>query len=311
MMTEGPSHDDDRPPRPKRSLASRVVIAISILLVVAGLLFLGWVYSVGQLLGEPGGTYLEIENRTHQTVKIFRFIEGYEGRFFYGKIPPHSSFATGDDCASAEMIATTSDGTEIARRGPFKLCNLNTWVIRDVSRSGAPEQSFAPIMGAFIGDPETPGYPNEWRVSSIRVAQTKVDFSLLVPEHSVANSTMMIAAFVLPERAVALDFAAPAEPLKYIRQEYIEVYQAKWLEEMSPLEALKYDIENAPSPAKELTQIGGIPALTVEAHSPKDDEAANPAFVKVVLDGVEIQISGGEDLGILIEIAESLITQAR
>lgn len=191
------------------------------------------------------------------------------------------------------------------------LCNLNTWVIRDVSRSGAPEQSFAPVMGAFIGDPETPGYPNEWRVSSIGAAQTMVDFSLLVPEQSVANSTTMIAAFVLPGRAAALDFAAPAEPLKYIRQEYIEVYQAKWLEEMSPLEALKYDIENAPSPAKELTQIAGIPALTVEAHSSKDDEAANPAFVKFVLDGVEIQISGGEDLGMLIEIAESLITQAR
>jgi hypothetical protein len=178
-------------------------------------------------------------------------------------------------------------------------------------RSGAPEQSYAPIMGAFIGDPENPGYPNEWRVPGIRAAQARVDFSLLVPEDSVANSTTLIAAFVLPGGAVALDFAAPAEPLKYIRQEYIEVYQATWLEDMSPLEALEFDISNAPSPAKELTQIAGIPALTVEAHSPKDDEAANPAFVKFVLGGVEIQISGGEDLGMLVEIAESLIAQAR
>jgi hypothetical protein len=173
------------------------------------------------------------------------------------------------------------------------------------------EQSYAPILGAFQGSPEKPGYPNEWRVPGIPAAQARVDFSLLVPEHPAANSTTLIAAFVLPGGAVALDFAPPAEPLKYIRQEYIEVYQATWLEDMSPLEALKYDIENAPSPAKGLTQIGGIPALTVEAHSPEDDEAANPAFVKFVLGGVEIQISGGEDLGVLIEIAESLIAQAR
>jgi hypothetical protein len=28
------------------------------------------------------------------------------------------------------MFARARDGTEIARRGPFKLCNLDTWVIR-------------------------------------------------------------------------------------------------------------------------------------------------------------------------------------
>jgi hypothetical protein len=310
MMTEGPRHDDDRPARAKRSLAYRIVWVMAILIVIAALVFVGLIVAIGLIQGDPGGEYFYIANRTDQTLTIVAVLDGGD-KFVYATIRPHSSLTTGDDCGASEMIAKTSDGMEIARRGPFKLCNLNTWVIRDVSRSGAAEQSFAPIMGAFIGDPETPGYPNEWRVSSIRAAQTKVDFSLLVPEHSVANSTTMIAAFVLPGRAVALDFAAPAEPLKYIRQEYIEVYQATWHEEMSPLEAFKYDIENAPSPAKELTQIGGIPALTVEAHSAKDDEAANPAFVKFVLDGVEIQISGGEDLGMLIEIAESLITQAR
>jgi hypothetical protein len=178
-------------------------------------------------------------------------------------------------------------------------------------RSGGLKQSYAPILGAFTGTPEEPGYPTQWRVAGIPAVQGRVDFSLLVPEHPVANSNTLIVAFIFPDGAVALDFAAPAEPLKYIRQEYIEVYQARWLEDVSPLQALEFDISNAPSPAKELTQIAGIPALTVEAHSPQDDEAANPAFVKFVLGGVEIQISGGEDLGMLIEIAESLIAQAR
>jgi hypothetical protein len=35
MMTEGPRHDDGRPARAKRSLASRIVWVISILVVLA------------------------------------------------------------------------------------------------------------------------------------------------------------------------------------------------------------------------------------------------------------------------------------
>jgi hypothetical protein len=34
---------------------------------------------------------------------------------------------------------------------------------------------------------------------------------------------------------------------------------------------------------------------------------ANPAFLRFVLDGTEIQIAGGDDLDALVQIAESLI----
>lgn len=126
---------DNRPPRPERSLASRLVIAISILLVVAGLLFLGWVYAIGQLLGDPaGGPYFHIQNRTSQTLKIIAVLDGGD-TFVYSKIPPHSSVWTGDDCGSVQMIAKTGDGMEIAHRGPFDRCNLETWVIREPSYS--------------------------------------------------------------------------------------------------------------------------------------------------------------------------------
>jgi hypothetical protein len=67
-------------------------------------------------------------------MKIFRVIEGVsQRRTFYVTIPSRSSLPTGDDCGSVEMIARARDGTEIARRGPFKLCNLDTWVIREIS----------------------------------------------------------------------------------------------------------------------------------------------------------------------------------
>jgi hypothetical protein len=124
---------DNRPPRPERSLASRLVIAISILLVVAGLLFLGWVYAIGQLLGEPALEGLQIANRTDQRLTIYWVSEApYEGKELqFDAIDAHTTRTIADDCASLEMIARAPDGTEVARRGPFDQCNLKTWVIRE------------------------------------------------------------------------------------------------------------------------------------------------------------------------------------
>jgi hypothetical protein len=71
-------------------------------------------------------------NRTDQTLKIVTVLDGGD-KFVYATIRPHSSLTTGDDCAASEMIAKTSLGMEIARRGPFEKCNLKTWVIREVA----------------------------------------------------------------------------------------------------------------------------------------------------------------------------------
>ncbi len=88
--------------------------------------------AIGFVQGDPGRKHLQIENRTDETVKVFKIFEDSgEKRTPYAIIPPRNSFPTGDDCGSAEMIATTSDGTEIAHRGPFEECRLETWVIRE------------------------------------------------------------------------------------------------------------------------------------------------------------------------------------
>jgi len=166
------------------------------------------------------------------------------------------------------------------------------------------------ILGPYEGTPDEPGYPAEWRVADIAAAQAAVDFTLIVPDHPVANAGNVSGSFVLPGEAIALDFPPPEKSTQYVRQEYIEVYEATWVEDMTPQEALEFDIKNAPSPEKELIDISGTPALTVEARSTKDDERANPAFLKFVFNGVEVQISGGEDLQLLIEIAKSMMAQA-
>jgi len=131
MRTDDPTQHGG-PDSPKRSPASRIVWAVSILVVLSVLLFVGLIVVIGLVQGDPGRKHLQIENRTDETIEVFKIFEDAgEERTLYAIIPPRSSFPTGDDCGSAEMIATTRDGTEIARRGPFEKCHLERWVIRE------------------------------------------------------------------------------------------------------------------------------------------------------------------------------------
>ncbi len=54
--------------------------------------------------------------------------------------------------------------------------------------------------------------------------------------------------------------------------------------------------------------IAGTPALVVMAHSPDDNNRANAAFVRFDYRGVDVIISGGEDLDALIAVAKSMIS---
>jgi hypothetical protein len=132
-MTDGPRHDDGQPDRAERSLASRIVWVVLILVVLAGLLFGGFIVAIALVQGDPYRPSLQIENQTDQTLMVYRVVEGTGERAWLTTISPHASVSSGDDCGSAKMLAITRDGTEIARRGPFKLCNLDTWVIREIS----------------------------------------------------------------------------------------------------------------------------------------------------------------------------------
>jgi hypothetical protein len=132
-VTHVPGHDDAPPGRSRGSLASSIVWVIAISIVVAGLVFVGLIVAIGLIQGDPaGGPYFYIANRTDQTLKIVAVLDGGD-KFVYATIRPHSSLTTGDDCGASEMIAKTSVGMEIARRGPFEKCNLQTWVIREVA----------------------------------------------------------------------------------------------------------------------------------------------------------------------------------
>ena len=48
-------HEDDRPARAKRSLVSPIVWIVSILVVLAGLLFVGYIVAIALVQGDPVG----------------------------------------------------------------------------------------------------------------------------------------------------------------------------------------------------------------------------------------------------------------
>lgn len=117
------------PTRAKRSAVFRIVWIASILVILTGLVVISWIVVMGLIQGDPREEYVQIENRTDETLTIYSVIEPSGERVLLTTVSPHESFPTGDDCGASEMIATTSAGIEIARRGPFERCHLEKWVI--------------------------------------------------------------------------------------------------------------------------------------------------------------------------------------
>lgn len=200
------------------------------------------------------------------------------------------------------------------------LIAVATQVDRGRSTGGkvaSPEESQAPLKppDELIGigltdDPSEPPYPDTWKVGSVSEAASTSDFRLFVPEAPVANSENLMGVYVYPGGAVALVYPSPGRPEAYIRQEYIEVWEALWAEKDDPRTFFKRHVAEDPIDGRSFTTIAGLPAVVVSAHSKDATGQANAAFVELVVDGTDIEISGGEDLNALIAVAESIIAQA-
>jgi hypothetical protein len=148
-------------------------------------------------------------------------------------------------------------------------------------------------------------YPERWK-TSLDAATAQAKFRVLLPNHELANSSNIAAAYVWPNGStIALQFPPPSPDVR-VRQPYIEVWETTWTGG-DPVKDFQRSLAAAPAVGQTITSIGGIPALSVTARSPTDSEEANPAFLRFVLEGTEIHISGGESLSDLIDIAESMI----
>jgi hypothetical protein len=92
----------------------------------------------------------------------------------------------------------------------------------------APVQSNPERRAAVAGDPQTHPYPDEWK-TSLQSAKARVSFHVFVPSDPLANSENITAVYAYQDgAAIALEFPSPAESKSFVRQEYIEVWEAAW-----------------------------------------------------------------------------------
>lgn len=167
---------------------------------------------------------------------------------------------------------------------------------RDYARS-------LPNMGTALAGDNRPHYPQRWEKPLERVREL-VNFPVRVPNHPDANRNTLMVSYQWAN-VVELAFKPP-EDVYAVRQDYISVYIAPWRGE-DPRSEFEYAQEVDPIEGREVIDIADHPAMVVHPNSPSDGDEANPAYVKTVTAGLEIAISGGDDLDRLIEIAEDLI----
>jgi hypothetical protein len=161
----------------------------------------------------------------------------------------------------------------------------------------------------MLGQPSSPqhAYPAVWKVDGFDQASARLSFPVLVPHAKDANPGNLVASFVFPGRtAVAFDFPQPVSQASSkaapVRQTYIEVWESPW-REGNATKALQQDVVENPDAGKSYCQIDNNPAECSTPHSGGDN---NPAFVRAVIDGVEIHAYGGDNLPTLVAIVGSL-----
>jgi hypothetical protein len=149
-------------------------------------------------------------------------------------------------------------------------------------------------------DPADTGVPSV----STATADAEVSFALLVPNTPGISRQELKGTYVMGD-AAQMDFPPLGKPADDVRQPEITVWEAQW-SDGDPLAAYKQDLANDPDPNKSICSVGDLPALCVEAKSPNDVTQENPAFVRVVIDKLEVESSGGASVQDLREVAGSL-----
>lgn len=144
-------------------------------------------------------------------------------------------------------------------------------------------------------------------VVGLEEAIQRAAFDVKLPDHAAASRANIVAVYLQPnEEAVILRFPQASPPQSPVRLPYIEIYEGLWAGG-DAAEAYTKDLINSPAVGEKLVEVEGLPALGQEAHSPTDETGENPAFLKFVLDGVEVRIHGGESLELLMEVARSIV----
>jgi hypothetical protein len=194
--------------------------------------------------------------------------------------------------------------TNLALRALTVLALLLTLGSLTVCSSDTGNQTDRTTPRLATAEPE--GYPEEWR-SSVTNAQAEASFQLLIPNSPLANQQNLTAVFVYPEgAAVAMQFPPAEDSAGKVRQDYLEVWESNWTGG-DPLKTWNEDLDASPAEGKAIVDVGGIPALGVTANSASDALGSNAAFLRLVIGGTDVELSGGTSLDNLVEIAKTMI----
>lgn len=172
------------------------------------------------------------------------------------------------------------------------------------SLGAAPSDEPNPSVTIFAPSPSP--YPSDWR-TTLDEAIAKVSFSVKVPDSILADRDDVDAVFLYPDaQAVVMQFPLESPPKEPINSDHIEIWQGVWTLG-DPLTVFEDDLHAYQIEGEMVFEIAGLPALGIEAHSATIPARDNAAFLRFVVDGIDVQISGGESLDDLILIADSML----
>ena len=163
-----------------------------------------------------------------------------------------------------------------------------------------------PPGGSHDSNPNEPTYPHDW-LTTLERARNSTNFPFLLPHHAKANQENMTHVFLRPDRrAVMLDFPPQADANAAIRQRYVEIFLSPWTQGGNPDARLAESVATNPVQGRRIEYWDGRAVLIQEPQSTDDMEGENPAFIRFVMNGLDVQISGGTDVELLRDIAETM-----
>lgn len=167
-------------------------------------------------------------------------------------------------------------------------------------------QGLPPGSSLDESNPKSPTYPAEWR-RTLAEARRSFPFPFLLPDHPRANRENLTHVFLRPDRlAVMLDFPPPTDNGPPVRQQYIEITFTPWDSEGDPDVRFAEYVATNPVDGRRIEYMDGRVVLIQEGQSSDDAEGANEALIRFVKHGLDIQISGSDNVGLLKQIAETL-----
>lgn len=194
------------------------------------------------------------------------------------------------------------------RAVPVLVIGIVVVLAASVAAARARDDSRAPVTTRSL-DAVGPVLPPQEEVPVAQV-DGKATFTVYHPATSWANDSTVARAYVLSHGGgvnsdAELIYPLPGGMTAGVRLRYLVVSEHSWTFG-EPNAFFNEDLAGNPDVGKSRCDFDSVPALCVQANSPSDATHENPAFVSLDIDGVSVELMGGNDLDALLAVAHSL-----